>query len=68
MNYYYMNFRHSGSLNSYVEVIYPLTSDADAPTSSHVPYSDLTTYVEESAHSLPRLPICLESTPLQPME
>ena len=45
-NYHYMNFRHSGSLNSYVEVVYSGGSDPDAPASNHVPYTDLTTYVE----------------------
>ena len=45
-NYYSMRFQNSGSLASYLEVIYPLTADSDAPTADHVPYSDLTTYVE----------------------
>ena len=46
LNYHYMLYRHTGSLNSYLEVIYSGVTDSAAPSSSHVPYSDLTTYVE----------------------
>ncbi|HII31187.1 MAG TPA: hypothetical protein HA320_03915, partial [Candidatus Poseidoniaceae archaeon] len=44
--YQYMRFQQSGSLANYVEVIYSGGSDPNPPASSHVPYSDLTTYIE----------------------
>ena len=44
--YVYTYAYNSGGSNSYLEVIYSGGSDTDAPTSSHVPYSGLTSYVE----------------------
>jgi len=44
--YVYTYAYNSGGSNSYLEVIYSGGSDSDAPTSSHVPYSGLTSYVE----------------------
>ena len=44
--YLYTRSYNSGGSNSYLEVIYSGGSDTDAPTSSHVPYSGLTSYVE----------------------
>jgi hypothetical protein len=44
--YVYTRSYNSGGSNSYLEVIYSGGSDSDAPTSSHVPYSGLTSYVE----------------------
>ena len=44
--YIYTRSYNSGGSNSYLEVIYSGGSDTDAPTSSHVPYSGLTSYVE----------------------
>ena len=44
--YIYTYAYNSGGSNSYLEVIYSGGSDTDAPTSSHVAYSGLTSYVE----------------------
>ena len=44
--YIYTRSYNSGGSNSYLEVIYSGGSDTDAPISSHVPYSGLTSYVE----------------------
>ena len=44
--YIYTRSYNSGGSNSYLEVVYSGGSDTDAPTSSHVPYSGLTSYVE----------------------
>ena len=44
--YIYTRSYNVGGSNSYLEVIYSGGSDTDAPTSSHVPYSGLTSYVE----------------------
>ena len=43
-----MRASHSGSYNSYVAVTYSGGTDADAPTSNFVPYSDVTSYIEGS--------------------
>jgi FlaG/FlaF family flagellin (archaellin) len=44
--YIYTRAYNSGGSNSYLEVVYSGGSDTDAPTSSHVAYSGLTSYVE----------------------
>ena len=44
--YIYTYAYNSGGSNSYLEVIYSGGSDTDAPTSSHVGYTGLTSYVE----------------------
>ena len=44
--YIYHYAYNSGSSNSYLEIVYSGGSDTDAPTSSHVAYSGLTSYVE----------------------
>ncbi|MGB1436956.1 MAG: hypothetical protein ACPG7Q_02250, partial [Candidatus Poseidoniaceae archaeon] len=44
--YIYTYAYNSGGSNSYLEVIYSGGSDTDAPTSSHVAYSGLTSYIE----------------------
>ena len=44
--YIYHYAYNSGGSNSYLEIVYSGGSDTDAPTSSHVAYTGLTSYVE----------------------
>ena len=44
--YIYHYAYNSGGSNSYLEIVYSGGSDTDAPTSSHVGYTGLTSYVE----------------------
>ncbi len=45
-SYMYSYTRNSGTYNSYIEIVYSGGTDADAPVSSFIPYTGLTSYVE----------------------